>query len=312
MSNSVANKPRIPVLTGPTGAGKSALAYRLMDIRPNIELISADSRQIYKYMAIGTDKPTAEEREKYTIHLVDCVEPGERYTAYDFVTDARSLIDQILKRGACPLVCGGTGLYLKSLIEGIVELPDHDLKIRAELEEIAVTKGPKYLYEELERIDPLEAGKIHPNNIKRIIRALEIYQLTGRTKSDVLATPTMEPSYHFDVLCYMPPREVLYERINARVNRMIEVGLQDEIENLTERGLKEAVEKVNVIGYNELYKYIDGEISRESAVNLIKQNSRRFAKRQVTWFKGMPYLAYFDAPDTIINQLKLICDGINI
>ncbi|MBN2227805.1 MAG: tRNA (adenosine(37)-N6)-dimethylallyltransferase MiaA [candidate division Zixibacteria bacterium] len=313
MSNSAGNKLRLPVLTGPTGAGKTALAYRLMDSLPNIELISADSRQIYKQMAIGTDKPTAEERAKYSMHLVDCVEPGDRYTAYDFVSDARRLIADILIRGKYPLICGGTGLYLKSLIEGIVELPEDDLHIRTELEELAVTRGPKFLYEQLEEIDPLEARKTHPNNIKRIIRALEIYRVTGKSKSEVLAEPLSEtPPYDFEVLCYMPPREILYERINTRVDRMMETGLEQEARQLAAQGLKDMVEKVNVIGYHELFSHFDGEIPRETAVNLIKQNTRRFAKRQITWFKGMPYIAYFADSDTILNRLKTLYASINI
>ncbi len=313
MSNSAENKPRLPVLTGPTGAGKTALAYRLMDSLPDIELISADSRQIYKRMAIGTDKPTPEEREKYPMHLVDCVEPGERYTAYDFVTDARALISEILARGKRPLICGGTGLYLKSLIEGIVELPDDDLSIRNELEELAVTKGPKFLYEQLETIDPLEARKTHPNNIKRIIRALEIYRVTGKPKSEILAEPVSETRpYDFSVLCYMPSREVLYERINTRVDRMIEMGLENEARQLAAQGQKKAVENVNVIGYQEIFSHLDGEITRETAVNLIKQNTRRFAKRQITWFKGMSYIAYFDDPDTILRRLEKLYASIII
>ena len=310
MSNSSENKPVIPIITGPTASGKTGVALRLLEKYPDIPVISADSRQIYRYLSIGTDKPDSVLLEKYDFHLVDFVEPGERYTAFDFTEDARSLIDKFLGVGRLPIICGGTGLYIKSLTEGIVEIPDDDFSIRNRLEEETITKGPKYLFERLEKIDPQEAGRTHPHNIKRIIRALEIYELTGRSKSEIIASESKrKDDLVYKLICLMPSREALYGKINKRVDEMIENGLLDEVENLIKAGLREKVEKVNVIGYNEMFKYFDTELSLDSAVNLIKQNSRRFAKRQITWFRGMADINYVDSAEEAIEILNEIDFG---
>ncbi len=305
MPSSAGNKKIIPVLTGPTGSGKTGVAIRLADQFPELDIISADSRQIYKYLNIGTDKPSADILDKYNFHLVDFVEPDERYTAFDFVSDSKRILNERVKsEGGPPLICGGTGLYIKSLVEGIVEIPDGDLTYRNELEDQAVSKGPKYLYEKLEKIDPIEATRIHPHNIKRIIRALEIYHLTGRPKSEVIEESTGgNDNFEYEIFCLMPDRENLYKRINERVDFMLEAGLLEEIKSIAERGLREAVSKVNVIGYNELFDYLDGRLDFEEAVNLIKQNSRRYAKRQITWFRGMENVKYFDSADVIYNKI---------
>jgi len=296
MSNSSENRPVIPVLTGPTASGKTGVAVRLLEENPRIPIISADSRQIYRYLDIGTDKPDKGLLEKYDFHLVDFVEPGDRYTAFDFVEDASRLIDNSVKAGRLPLICGGTGLYIKSLVEGIVEIPDDDFSIRNRLEDEAIEKGPKYLFEKLEKIDPLEARKTHPHNIKRIIRALEIYEMTGRPKSEIIASGSKKTDdFLYKIYCLLPPREALYNKINKRVDEMIAGGLLEEVENLIRAGLKERVEKVNVMGYSELFKYLDGELSLDSSVNLIKQNTRRYAKRQITWFRGMDDIEYIDS-----------------
>ena len=304
-ANSDENKLRIPVLVGPTASGKTSTSFLLSDKFRNIEIISADSRQIYKYLNIGTDKPTPEEIAKYRIHLVDFVEPGERYTAFDFVEDASGLIRDCFERGKTPMICGGTGLYVKSLVEGIAEIPEDDLAIRERLEEEAITKGPQYLFEKLEKIDPLEAAKTHPHNIKRIIRALEIYEITGKSKSDLMVSSNdIGGDFDYDVVCLMPARETLYSRINERVDLMIESGLLKEIEGIIEKGLKDAVTGVNVIGYNELFRHIDNEMSLQEAVNLIKQNSRRFAKRQITWFRGMKKVTFYGTSEGVLSHFE--------
>lgn len=303
--NSGDRKPLVPVITGPTASGKTSIAIALADTCPNIEIISADSRQIYQDICIGTDKPDRELLTKYKFHLVDFIKPGERYTAFDFAHDSRKLLKEILERGSRPIICGGTGLYIRALIEGIVQIPEDDFSIRNQLEEEAITRGPKYLYEKLQEIDPTEAAKVHPNNIKKIIRALEIHSITGETKSDLIRQDiSSEETYNFEISCLMPNRKLLYERINLRVDEMIKAGLLGEIKMLTKKGLKEAVKKINVIGYNELFRYCDNEIPLETAVNLIKQNSRRFAKRQITWFNGMKNVQFYDSAKKLIDYLK--------
>lgn len=294
----------IPVLVGPTASGKTSVAVELADSYRQIEIISADSRQIYKQLRIGTDKPSPELLSKYKFHLVDFVEPGERYTAFDFVEDSTKIISALLKKNVVPLICGGTGLYVRSLVEGIVELPDDDFSYRSQLEEETITKGPKYLFEKLQAIDPVEAEKVHPNNIKKIIRALEIYYLTGKPKSEILAQNRGNTSnYKYKIFCLNQPREILYEKINARVDIMIKSGLLNEVERLIKDGLKDAVRKVNVIGYNELLRYYENEISLETAINLIKQNSRRYAKRQITWFKGTKNINFYDSAEALKADL---------
>jgi len=306
IKNSAANnsdRPVIPVLAGPTASGKTAVATELADIYPSLEIISADSRQIYKYLSIGTDKPSAEIFSRYKFHLVDFVKPGERYTVFDFVEDSRRIIDSVLERKTVPLICGGTGLYIRSLVEGIVEISNDDFSYRARLEEEAITRGPEYLYRKLRAVDPVEADKVHPNNIKKVIRALEIYHITGKPKSEFLAQEQKSTGNIYKIFCLIPPREKLYEKINARVDLMIKAGLLDEVEEIINSGLKEAVRKVNVIGYNELFRYFDDEISLDTAINLIKQNSRRYAKRQITWFRGMKNIDFYDSPDGLKDDL---------
>ncbi len=302
--NSDGNKHTVPVLVGPTASGKTSTALQILDRFPDTELISADSRQIYKYLNIGTDKPSPEEMAKYKMHLVDFVEPGERYTAFDFVSDAKKIIVDALSKGTIPLICGGTGLYVRALVEGITEIPDDDFEIRARLEEEFVKNGPQHLFERLEKIDPVEASKTHPHNIKRIIRALEIYELTGLSKTDLLAEQVRRnDNWQYHMVCLMPPREKLYQRINLRVDEMIKDGLLEEVQDLMNRGLENKIKKINVISYNELFNYHNNEVSLSEAINLIKQNSRRFAKRQITWYKGMQNLDFCDTFKGVIDHL---------
>ncbi len=302
--NSEENKLTIPILTGPTASGKTSLALALAEIYPQIEIISADSRQIYRFLKIGTDKPSEEIMARCKFHLVDCVNPGERFTAFDFVEESRKILADILDRGKRPLICGGTGLYIRSLAEGIFEIPEEDFSIRDNLEEEIITRGPEFLYKRLQAIDPEEAAKVHPNNVKRLIRALEIYYQTGKPKSNLINQTQYEPDlYNYDIVCLMLPRDELYRRINARVDAMIKAGLPDEVKTIMEKGLKDVISKINVIGYNELFRYFEKEISLETAINLIKQNSRRYAKRQITWFKGMKNIQFFDSEDVLKDYL---------
>ncbi len=302
--NSEENKLTIPILTGPTASGKTSLALALAEIYPQIEIISADSRQIYGFLKIGTDKPSEEIMARCKFHLVDCVNPGERFTAFDFVEESRKILADILDRGKRPLICGGTGLYIRSLAEGIFEIPEEDFSIRDNLEEEIITRGPEFLYKRLQAIDPEEAAKVHPNNVKRLIRALEIYYQTGKPKSNLINQTQYEPDlYNYDIVCLMLPRDELYRRINARVDAMIKAGLPDEVKTIMEKGLKDVISKINVIGYNELFRYFEKEISLETAINLIKQNSRRYAKRQITWFKGMKNIQFFDSEDVLKDYL---------
>jgi tRNA dimethylallyltransferase len=282
----VSEPQAIPIICGPTGAGKTAIALELAEQYP-IEIISADSRQVVRHLDIGTAKPTQLERGNVNFHLIDIIEPGERYTAFRFIEDAGRAVEDILGRDRIPIVVGGTGLYLRALTEGVVEIEMDDLTIREQLENEMEQLGAGKMYERLMQIDPLEAAKLHPHNKVRVIRALEIFSLTGKTKSELTATGAYRKSgYDFEYYCFIPEREALYSAVDNRVDMMMQRGLLDEIKHLCRNGFKERLRKANVIGYNELMDYLDGRTTLAEAVSLIKQNSRRYAKRQITWFKN--------------------------
>jgi tRNA dimethylallyltransferase len=304
MTDSAENKPVIPILTGPTGSGKSAVINCLLEKFPDINIISADSRQIYRQLDIGTDKPSKNELAGHHYHLIDIRDPGERYTAFDFADDAKKIIGELLCQGKLPLISGGTGLYIRSLVEGIAEIPDDDFSIRDRLENEAIEKGPQFLYERLQTIDPDEALKIHPNNIRRVIRAIEIYELTGNPKSKMMGKDgEKKENGLFDIVVLKPSREELYAAINARVEMMMKNGLLEETEKIYRSELKEKVDLVNVIGYSELFQYLNDEITLDSAINLIKQNTRRFAKRQITWFRGMKNIKLLNSQELALGYL---------
>ncbi len=298
------SKP-IQIICGPTASGKSIIAKQLAKKYP-IEIVSADSRQIIKHLEIGTAKPTKEEQQQVKHHLIDIIEPGERYSAFRFINDANRSIADIISRDKIPLVVGGTGLYLNALTDGVVEILSEDMSIRQKLEDEMEQSGEEAMFAKLKSIDPLEAAKTHPNNKVRVIRGLEIFYLTGKTKSELVTTSTYKKSlYKFEYHCLIPDREFLYDSINKRVDVMIEKGWLIEIEQLVSNGLAEKLRKANVIGYNELLDYHEDKISFEEAISIIKQNTRRFAKRQITWFKnqikGNFYNNLSEIPDLFVE-----------
>lgn len=299
---------RIPIICGPTGSGKTDAALALARDYP-IEIVSADSRQIIKHLDIGTAKPTAEERRQVSFHLLDLIEPGERYSAFRFIDDANAAIGSILTRGRIPLVVGGTGLYLRALTEGVVEIEPDDHTIRERLEQEMDESGPEAMHEKLREVDPKEAHRIHPNNRVRVIRALEIYHLTGKPKSELVATGDYRRGdFACDYYCLMPPRERLYAAIDARVDRMMAAGLLQELQNLVKKGYTEQIQKANVIGYAELIGHLQGNFSLPEGVSLIKQNSRRYAKRQLTWFRRQPECRFFEDAPALIEAVGVQCD----
>jgi len=299
----VSDSPVLPIICGPTASGKTGVAVKLARDFP-VEVVSADSRQIIRKLDIGTAKPTLEECRKVNFHLVDIIEPGERYSAFRFIDDANAAIGEILSLNHIPLIVGGTGLYLRALSEGVVEINNDDMSIRDSLEQEMGRIGSQAMFERLEQIDPLEANRLHPNNKVRIIRALEIFELTGKTRSELAITGAYHKSeYNFRYYCLAPPREALYERINKRVDEMIATGWLEELKVLIDTGMREAIRKSNVIGYRELLDHIDGKYSLEEAVALIKQNTRRYAKRQMTWFRHQGECEFFESRDKLVASL---------
>ena len=271
------SKPKVIVICGPTASGKTALSIELAK-KINGEIVSADSMQIYKKMDIGTAKTTKEEMQGIKHYMQDFVEPNLRYSVADYKKDAEMAIEEILKKGKTPIVVGGTGLYVDSLVYGI-EYQDIKLdeKYREELEERVQKEGLEKLYEEATQIDSEAMKKISHNDKKRIMRVLEIYKATGKNKTE-------QVKYDYKVYAINMDREVLYDRINKRVDFMIDEGLIEEVKKILNE-YKEFPTAMQGLGYKEVVEYLDGKISKEDMIEKIKQETRRYAKRQITWFK---------------------------
>ena len=278
---------KIPLIAvaGPTASGKTSLAVELC-IRLGGEVVSADSMQLYRGMDIATAKPTPEEMRGVPHHLVDFLDIGSEFSVADYVAAAHEAIGDISNRGKLPVVCGGTGLYIDSLIENIrFEKTVSSTPLRAELKKLAEEKGGGYLLEMLRNIDPETASRLHENNLNRIIRALEVYKTTGETMSEQIKNSRSEESpYNACVLGLdYKDRQVLYERIGRRVDMMLEAGLLEEAERVvSDPRLKTARQ---AIGYKELAPYFEGTAPLEECIENLKQATRRYAKRQLTWFR---------------------------
>lgn len=276
--------PKILVIVGPTGSGKTPLSVILAE-RMHGEIVSADSRQIYKHLDIGTAKPTAEELHRVPHHFINLLEPNEEYNAGMFGKDARIAIQEIVSRKKLPLLVGGSGLYIKAVVDGLFEGPGKDPEIRTRLEERLTSEGAEVLFEELKRIDPVSASKAPPTKPRRIIRALEVYYITGQPISQLHAEQRSEPEFETVQFALEWDRKTLYARINHRVDTMIEMGLVDEVKGLRGKGYGVTMNALNTVGYKEVFNYFDGVYDYDEMLRLIKQNTRRFAKRQLTWFR---------------------------
>lgn len=285
-------KKKLIVIVGPTAVGKTETSIAVAKCF-NGEIISGDSMQVYKGMDIGTAKIRPDEMNGIPHHLLDIKEPEEPFSVADFQSVVREKIDEITARGAIPIIVGGTGLYVASVLydyKFAAEPPD--TAYRQALEKRALEGRTAELYEELAAVDPETARNIHPHNVKRLIRALEIYHLTGMKKSDKPKADA-EPLYDTALIGLTMDRSKLYERINKRVDIMMNTGLLKEAKHFYDKGLR-GVQSVQAIGYKELYEYFDGNLSLEEAVNLLKKNTRRYAKRQLTWFRNKMDVTWFD------------------
>ena len=280
----------------------------------NGEIISADSMQIYKDMSIGTAKPTLEEMQGIKHYLIDCISPSERYSVSQYKKQASEAIEEILAKGKTPIVVGGTGLYIDSLIYGIdFKEFEFDKKYRDELEEeVANGKLPE-LYEKAKEIDPEAIEKISPNDKKRILRILEIYKATGKNKTEQNKESLRNGvPYNYIVFALNWDREILYERINKRVDIMLEQGLISEVEELLKKYGDNMPTAMQGLGYKEVKQYFDGELTKEEMIDKIKQETRRYAKRQLTWFRKNKDTVWLDASLGTEKNLKIIIDNINI
>ncbi len=287
-------KPKIIGVVGPTASGKTDYAIRLAKERGG-EVVSCDSMQIYRHMDIGTAKPTSEEMQGIPHHMIDIAEPEENFSVARFVKLARECIDDILERGKIPVLCGGTGLYFDSIINNLeFSEMETDEEYRQSLNALAEEKGCEFVHRMLREVDPRSADAIHPNNLKRVIRALEIYKVSGKPKSVLDREQRGEPLYEGEIFGLSRPRDVLYDRINRRVDIMMEQGLLEEVKTLLSMGISPKATSMQAIGYKELVWYLDGTLPLKEAVDKIKQESRRYAKRQITWFKRNPDIIWLE------------------
>jgi tRNA dimethylallyltransferase len=272
------------VLVGPTCSGKTSIGISLAK-NLGSEIISADSRQIYKHLSIGTAKPNADELTVVKHHFIDLIEPDIEYNVSRFETEALAEIDRIISGGKIPVVVGGSGLYIRSLIDGLFNTVDTDDDFREELKIKREKFGNEFIYEELKKIDPLSAEKMLPQNWKRVMRALEVFHITGVPISKFQQEYQRETPHNFIQFGLEWEREVLYKSIEKRVDLMIESGLVEEVQNILSAGFSNQLNALNTVGYKEIISFLNNEITLDRAVELIKRNTRRYAKRQMTWFR---------------------------
>ena len=293
-------------ILGPTAVGKTAISIAVAEAL-EAEIVSADSRQIYRYMDIGTAKPTPAEQARVRHHLVDFVEPDERFSVADYQRAADKAIRDIQSRDKQPMLVGGAGLYFRAVVDGLFDGPNADVELRAKLRREAQEYGTDTLHNRLATIDPIAASRIHKNDLKRIIRALEVYEKTGKPISalqqqwqradscaDDLSRRHTKLRYPFLAIGLNRARCELYQRINKRADAMLEVGLLEEVKVLLARGYDKNSSAMQSFGYKELIDYLDGKQDWQTAVELLKRNTRRFAKRQLTWFRNDPRIQWIN------------------
>ena len=308
-------KKKLIILTGPTAVGKTKLSIETARML-NAEIISADSMQVYKYMDIGTAKITKDEMEDITHYMVDELEPDEEFNVVVFKRLALKYMDEIYKKGKIPLIVGGTGFYIQALLYDIyfTENDDDGGTIRAELEELARLKGGEYLHNELAKVDKESAEEIHPNNVKKVIRALEYYKLTGQKISEHNKEQRQKESpYNFLYFVLNDDRQVLYDRIDKRIDIMIKDGLIDEVKSLKEKGYTKDLVSMQGLGYKEILDYLDGSSTLDEAIYILKRDTRHFAKRQLTWFRREKITTWidkskFESDEAILDYIKKLAN----
>jgi tRNA dimethylallyltransferase len=278
-------QPFVLAIVGPTASGKTPVSLLLAE-RLSGEIISADSRQIYKYLDVGTAKPTQADRKRAKHYFVDIREPDEEYNAGQFGKEARAVVESVLKQGKLPILVGGSGLYVKSALDGLFEGPGKDPEIRARLVEQLAREGVKSLFEAVKKVDPSAAARMTEVKPRQVIRALEVYYITGRPISEFHAEQETKPDFRAIQVGLKWEREDLYDRINRRVDRMISDGLVEEVKGLRIKGYDRRLNALNTVGYKEVFDYLEGLCNLDDTITLMKQNTRRFAKRQLTWFRA--------------------------
>lgn len=301
------DKPKVIVICGPTASGKTSLSISLAK-KINGEIVSCDSMQIYKEMDIGSAKPTVEEMQEIKHYLVDFVSPEKRYSVSEYKEDASKAIEEIINKGKTPIIVGGTGLYLNSLIYNIqYNEMEVDLNYRRELEKEAEEYGLEVLYNRAKEIDPEAMEKVSANDKKRITRVLEIYNATGRNKTELEKKSRKEVPYNYLIFGINMERSILYEKINKRVDIMLEQGLIEEVKNLINK-YSNMPTAMQGLGYKEVKEFLDGNISKEEMIEKIKMETRRYAKRQITWFKRIENIIWLDGLNKTEENLNSIME----
>lgn len=294
----------IPLLVGPTAVGKTALSLDIAECL-GAEIISADARQVYRGLTIGTAKPSADDQHRVRHHFIDEREPHRPFSAGEFARAAEERIAGILEENNVPLVVGGSTLYIEALVRGFSDIPDVDPEIRVELNERLGTDGSAVLFAELESVDPASAATMDKTKSQRIVRALEIFYGTGTPLSEFHAARPA-PAFRYAGVVLKRPRAELYARIDARVDNMIEDGLVAEVQKLLDAGADFRWNSLRTIGYREVAGYLLGELPYDDMVRLIKRNSRRYAKRQITWFKRYTSFVHLSATTSLDDVLETI------
>lgn len=295
------DKPVVVVLVGPTAVGKTETALN-MALELNCEIISADSMQVYRGMDIGTAKASPAEQHLVRHHLLDIVDPDQRFTVADWVNHAERAVADITARGKLPLITGGTGLYINAFIDGFL-FPDQsaDEELRRELYQLAKA-DPEELYRQLEAVDPKTAARLHPNDHRRIVRALEVYYASGKPISEMQAKTPAQQNYKAVMIGLNRRRQHLYQRIEVRVDQMIAAGLVDEVKALLKRYPNQPT-ALQAIGYKEIAMVLQDQITLDEAIALIKRETRRYAKRQLSWFRRDPRIRWYDLDETTASEI---------
>lgn len=302
---------KVLAIVGPTAAGKTTLAIEVARLARG-EIISADSRQIYKRLDIGTAKPDRGQRRKARFHLLDLVEPGEDYSCGQFARDAAARIAEIRKRGRVPIICGGTGLYIQALFEPLDELPRSDQATKQRLRTALEADGIDRLYQRLRMVDPDWARQIKSRDTQRILRGLEVYETTGRPLSQLLGRAKRRAAFRPVYIGLTVARDVLYARIDERFDVMLKRGLVEEVESLLARGIDPASNALRTIGYREIVDHLQGRTTLDQAAEIAKRRTRQYAKRQLTWFRRLPDIEWRDPEDPVLIRdivARLVRDG---
>jgi len=298
----------LPIICGPTAVGKTDLAIRLADDFP-FEVVSADSRQVYRLMNIGTAKPSIAEQSRLKHHLIDVVWPNEEYNASLFADQAQQVIQEIEVRGHRPLLVGGTGLYIRALTEGLIQAPGADPEVRSRLNRWADVAGSEHLHQRLQGVDPQAAERLHPNDRVRIVRALEVFEQTGRPLSAFQAEHQFaDRPYRTLKLGLIVERDLLYRRIDARAEQMFATGLLEETESLLKAGYHPELKSLRTIGYRQAIQFLNGKCSREEALEDLQRTTRRYARQQITWLKQDKSIKWVDSSADFDKIQKFIAD----